>query len=345
MSSSISSSEARPAAEGAWRRFGLSFVAAAAVLLVAILGAAYAIDPYDTGRSSLLHKPGVRPQGPRTAGASRGRDPAFDAAVIGNSHAQLLSPERLNALTGRSFVQLTVPATGPKEQLVLIDWFVRHHPGARAIVIGADDRWCAADPALPNIKPFPFWLYSRDRLEYAGGLLRYHVLEELLPRLRYVASKRAGRARPDGYWDYEPHYTALGFDRDPALRARLEHRATDRYIENATGRFPAADQLRQAIAALSSQTAVVVVFPPIYGQLLPAPGSPGDLADRACKAALADAAASRANGAVVDWRRERPEIHNPSWFFDQTHYRHAIAQLVERDVAHALGELARKRRQ
>ena len=53
----------------------------AAVLLIGILGAAYAIDPYDTGRSGLLKKPGVRPQGPRTANASRGRDPAFNAAV------------------------------------------------------------------------------------------------------------------------------------------------------------------------------------------------------------------------------------------------------------------------
>jgi hypothetical protein len=285
----------------------------------------------------------VRPQGPRTAGASRGRDPAFNAAIIGNSHVQLLSPERLDALTGLFFVQLTVPATGPKEQLVLIDWFMRHHPGARAIVIGADDRWCTADPALPNAKPFPSWLYSRDALEYARGLLRYGVLEELAQRFRYVFSARPARARPDGYWDYELHYQALGFDRDPALRHRLERRVTGSYIANATGRFPAAARLRQVAESLPPQTAIVVVFPPIFAQLLPAPGSPGDLADEACKAALAEAAASRGNGAVVDWRRERPETQNPAWFFDQTHYRHPIAELVEKDVARSIAELARRR--
>ena len=85
--------------------------------LVLIVTAVYAIDPYDTGRSSLLAKPGVRPQGPRTAAASRGRDQAFNGAIIGNSHIQLLSPERLKAATGLDFVQLSVPATRPEGAL------------------------------------------------------------------------------------------------------------------------------------------------------------------------------------------------------------------------------------
>src|SRR3712207_6134716 len=108
MSSSISSSDA-----GApWRSFAVTLLTAAALALLGILTAAYLVDPYDTGRSLLLHKPGVRPQGPRTAAASRGRDPAFDSAIIGNSHIQLLSPERLKEKTGLSFVQLSVPASG-----------------------------------------------------------------------------------------------------------------------------------------------------------------------------------------------------------------------------------------
>jgi hypothetical protein len=335
-SSSISSSDALSGWGDSWRRFVATFLLGAAVLVLGILGAAYALDPYDTGRSSLFHKPGVRPQGPRTAGASRGRDPAFNAAVIGNSHVQLLSPERLNALTGLSFVQLSVPATGPKEQIVLIDWFLHHHPDARALVIGADERWCTADPAMPNVKPFPFWLYSRDRLEYAWGLLRYDALEEMTRRLRYVFSNRAERARPDGYWDYEANYIGLGFDRDPALRARLERPVPSDYAANTTGRFPAAERLRQVAAGWPSQLAVVIVFPPTYARLLPEPGSPGDLSDRACKAALADALAARPKAALVDWRRDRPELRDPTSFFDQTHYRRPVAELVEKDIARAV---------
>src|SRR3954467_14099239 len=247
MSSSISSSEGCTLPEGPWKRFAVLWLALVPGLVCAILAAAYAIDPYDTGRSTLLAQPGVRPEGRRAAGASRGRDPAFDAAVIGNSHIQLVSPERLNAATGLSFVQLSVPATRPKEQLLLIDWFVRHHARIDAIVIGADSFWCMGDPALPNEKAFPFWLYSRDRLEYTRGLLRYDILEEMPRRLDYVAARNPETARPDVSGGYEPAFVGTGYAPVPAVRARLERRMSDNYVDNASGRFPAAERLAATI--------------------------------------------------------------------------------------------------
>jgi hypothetical protein len=333
-SSSICSSDGPSGWQSLWRRFAATYLAGAAVILFGILGAAYALDPYDTGRSSLLPRPGVRPQGPRTAGASRGRDPAFNAAVIGNSHVQLLSPERLNALTGLSFVQLSVPATGPKEQFILIDWFLRHHPNARALVIGADVRWCTADPAMPNMKPFPFWLYSRDPMEYGRGLLRYEVLEEIPRRIAYVLSKRPERARADGYWDYESNYIGLG--RGPELSARLERDVTGYFGSNTTGRFPVAERLRQVTSSLPPRLAIVLVFPPVYARVLPEPDSAAGLSDHGCKAALAEAVSHRSSSALVDWRRSRPELREPAFFLDQTHYRRPLAELVETDVAGGL---------
>src|SRR5690606_37526867 len=106
MSSSTSSSDAAP-----WRRFALTLVAVTAAALLALVAVAYAVDPYDSGRSALFEKPGVRPQGPRTANASRGRDPAFNAAIFGNSRIQLIPPERLDKATGLDFVQLAVPGS------------------------------------------------------------------------------------------------------------------------------------------------------------------------------------------------------------------------------------------
>jgi hypothetical protein len=107
-----------------------------------------------------------------------------------NSRIQLLSPERLNALTGLFFVQLSVPGTGPKEQLTLTNWFMRHHPEALAVVIGADKTWCTADAAMRGEHPFPYWLYSADVLEYARGLLRFDVIQEIGRRLGYLLAKR-----------------------------------------------------------------------------------------------------------------------------------------------------------
>jgi hypothetical protein len=323
------------AAAQTWRRFVVVLVTCAAAITLGVLVTAYVVDPFDTGRSPLFQKAGVRPQGPRTAAASRGRDPSFDAAVIGNSHIQMISPERLKALTGLSFVQLSIVATGPKEQFVILDWFLRHHPQPRALVIGADRLWCPPELAGWDGAPFPFWLYSRSLVDYWRGLLRHQAVAEIPHRLAYLLSSGARRARPDGYWDYEPAQTAADAANGPARRAALESRSDD-YIANAKGRFPAAEQLRDVVVGLPPETAVVVVVPPTYHSLLPTRGSPGDAANRACKAALAAAVAGRPNAAVLDWRRDRPELHDPTQFFDRTHYRRSLAERVEREIADAI---------
>jgi hypothetical protein len=317
-----------------WRTFLNWLSGSGLLMLISTVALAYLLDPFDTGRPTLFERPGVRPQGPRTAGASRGRDRAFNAAVIGNSHIQLVSPERLNALTGLSFVQLSIVATGPKEQFVMADWFMRHHEKPRALVISADRFWCEPELVGSDQAPFPGWIYSSSSTEYWRGLIRYHVLEELPRRVAYLLAKRPDRARPDGYWDYEPIYMAGGYATNPALRARLEQRSDD-YILN-RGPFPAAARLRELVGSLPPETAIVLVFPPTYRSLLPTPGSPGDMANRACKAALREAVAGHTKAVVLDWRRDRPELHDPRLFFDWTHYRHPLAEVVEQEIAAAL---------
>lgn len=316
------------------------------VAVVAIIAAAYAIDPYDTGRSPLFVREGVRPQGPRTANASRGRDPSFNGAIFGNSQIQLLSPERLKSRTGIDFLQLAVPATGPKEHFTLIDWFLKHRRGpVKALVVDADETWCTSDPAMPNAKPFPFWLYAGNPLEYAKGLMRYDILEELPRRLGYVFGKKAERAREDGYWDYEPNYLNLGYDTRPEIRARLEkpYYATEPKFERdpkeGQRKFPVADRFRQLAASLPAETALIVVHPPRYKNYLPPAGTEEGYLDQACKTAVKAAVKDHAKSAIVDWRIDRPENHNPDYFFDLSHYRQPLAMAVEADIVKALERL------
>ena len=324
----------------------MTILAVAAAVLGMVVLAAFLLDPYDTGRSSLLSKPGVRPQGPRTASASRGRDPAFDAAIVGNSHIQLLSPERLTAATGDKFVQLAVPATGPKEQLALLDWFMRSRRGAaKALVLSADTMWCTSDETLANEKPFPFWLLSRSLSEYVRGLVRYDILEEIPRRIGYVLDPDSERARPDGYWDYEANYIGLGYDRDPTLRERLRqrpHRGEPRFDRDpleGQRRFPAAERLRDFASGLPADLALVVVFPPTYVNSQPQRRTEAAYLDEACKAAISQAARTHGKSAVLDWRQARSENRNENHFFDMTHYRQPIARLVEADIARALADL------
>ena len=333
MNSSISSSEAAD-----WRRFSLLALAVTALALVTILVLAYAIDPYDSGRSNLFAKQGVRYQGPRTAAASRGRDPAFRAGIFGNSHIQLLSPERLKEKTGLDFVQLSVPGSGPREQFVVLDWFLRNRQApVEAIILSADLTWCTDDPKVPEIKPFPFWLFSTSRLEYAAGLLRYDILEELPRRIGYLLGRPIERARPDGYFDYEAGYLTMGYKVDPEKLEKLEKKVSDNWPVNVAGQFPVADWLREVAANFPADTAVLLIFPPSYKAALPSPESIRGRSDRVCKDALQNALTdSHPKTAVIDWRLDRPENHRIDLYFDQTHYRQPIAQAIENDIADAL---------
>ncbi|MCO5092202.1 hypothetical protein [Bosea sp. (in: a-proteobacteria)] len=332
MSSSTSSSE--------WAGFTGAFLSAAALIAAAFLAAAFLLDPYDTGRSPLALKEGVRPQGPRTALASRGRDPRFTAAIFGNSHIQLISPEELRAKTGIPFVSLIAPATMPRETFATIDWFLRHHRATppKAIVVGIDNYWCTADPALPSEKPFPFWLLSRSLVDYLGGLMRFDLMEELPRRVSYLASGKAERARPDGYWDYESGYDVQGYGTDPEIRAKLE-KPLESGGGNIDGPFPAAAGLEALMRTAPAETALILLRPPVYVTALPKPGTPDAAADAACRKAFADLAARRPRSALVDWRVDRPALNDSTLFFDHSHYRQPIARLVEADIAEALRRL------
>ena len=200
MSLSTSSSEVAEATE--WGRWLGVFLGALALGAAAIFAFVLAIDPYDSGRVGILGIRGVDDASPRTANASRARDPQFDSAVIGNSTGQLLKPSELSGLTGKSFVQLTVPGTGPREQLAIMDFFARQHPQVGALVIVTDASWCQRDPALPMQHPFPFWLYGESTWDYMGRLFSTRALRLGLRRVMVGLGLRP-RSAPDGYWDYE----------------------------------------------------------------------------------------------------------------------------------------------
>ncbi len=242
MSSCISNSEAADAGARRWRGFVVAFMGAGLALLACLLGAVALLDPFDAGVFGEPHR-GVADQAPRTADASRVRDPAFDAAVFGNSHIQLVDPAALSRGNGLAFASLTVPGTGPREQLAILDAFLRHHGGKpRALVFGIDPTWCVEDPALPITNPFPFWLYDPSPIAYLRGLARYAALEQAVRRIGLTIGL-ARPARRDGYWNY-----AVG--RQPAYSAAVPAPAdtpAETVIDDAR-RFPALDLLAERLA-------------------------------------------------------------------------------------------------
>ena len=109
-----------------WRRFLIAFGATLAVAMAVIYAFLVLIDPYDSGRFASLGLAGIADDNPRTANVSRGRDPRFDSAIIGNSTGAMLDPARLSRATGLNFVQLTVSGALVREQLaVLLEGFLQ----------------------------------------------------------------------------------------------------------------------------------------------------------------------------------------------------------------------------
>jgi hypothetical protein len=318
----------------AWARFCVALVGAAAVLFVALAGAVLLVDPYDTGRLGLFGRTGVRDQAAVTANASRARDPRFVAAILGNSHVQALRPDRLGDLAGLSFAALVMPGSRPRDQIAVLEWYLaRRGAQAKALVLGLDAWWCTDDPALPTSGHFPDWLYSPRLADYLKGMIRYRVLEEAAAHLGY----RLGLERPvraDGFDDYEPVYLSLGAGDAAAVRTKLA-RPIGLVVPNRSGRFPSVERLRSALAALPAETALVLLWPPVFPTGLPAPGSPEHGAWFGCRAAIADLARSIRSARIVDWTT-RPEAADPGHFFNHDHYKDSLARWVERSIA---GEL------
>jgi hypothetical protein len=325
MSSSTSSSEtAEPAEWGRWLAafFGAVVVGAAVVFAVVLI-----VDPYDSGRVGMLGIAGVDDASPRTADASRARDPQFDSAVIGNSTGQLLKPGELSALTGKHFVQLTVPGTGPREQLAILDFFLRHHPRPGALVIVTDASWCQRDPALPLQHPFPFWLYGDSTLDYIGHLFSTRGLRLTVRRLAVAAGLRP-RSAPDGYWDYEkegPAVVVLG-PRDDGGPAPPQ----------VSPDFPAAKLLGDAIKRLPPDLPIVLAMPPTYYTAIPRAGSLAGAEEAACRSALARLVAGRPHSNFINFRVDNDLTRDRANFIDFGHYRAVIARKMEQGIAESI---------
>ena len=308
-----------------WRRWLWRYAGSAVAISLALAGALLALDPYDTGRFALLPSRGVPDFGQRLAFASIARRPGIDAAIIGNSTIQLLDPARLTELTGLRTVSLAIPGTGPREQLAVAEWLLARHPGRPLrLVFGLDASWCTTARPIPLENPFPFWLYSQNRLDYALHMLRYKSLEAGWRKVKLLfASERA--ARPDGYRDYDsghpwrlPDFGARDSGAEPAAEPDA---------------FTVPPRLRRFIARLPQGARVILVFPPRYASALPPKGTSGALREANCKRAYDQIADAHRALHVLDFLQDGAIAREARNFWDRIHYRKPVAHIIEDGLA------------
>jgi hypothetical protein len=343
-----------------WRRFALLFLG----VFVTVVGIAYAfiilVDPYDTGRfvSFGLRSPydgttsgladvtgGIPASGAasseasfgdtdtsqRTSNVALGRLPRFNAAIFGNSHGQLLSPQRLSRATGLAFVQLTVPGSNVREQLAMMHWFIAHHTDIGAMVLALDERWCVTDPALPLRTPFPFWLYSDSNLVYLASAMSTRSLRDSIRRVAAAFGSRP-TVDPAGYADYEMGKTWSFKPGSPAT-------ADDFPVGDGRSSrdFPGLIRLDAALGEIPATTPVVIVMPPQFYTRLPPAGTAAAQFRDACKDRMAQRARRGAGSAFIDFLVDSEIARAPENFMDDEHYRANIARIIEADIAGALG--------
>lgn len=315
---------------GRWARFLRIFLIAFGGGLALVLACLIVIDPYDSGRFPSPMPSGVNDETPASAVVSRGRDPRFEAAIIGNSHVALLDPHRLGSATGLPFVQLELPGSGPLEQATVLRYFLRYHTSAKALVIGIDPRTCLEDDSwLRLAHPFPFWLYGSTP-EYLARAMSTRSTGRALSRIGVALGMQAP-TDPAGYSDYErgasPAAAPLPVARDPV----------DLSSSLLTGaRFSGLDALETAIGSVPETTMIVFLFPPQFISALPESGSESWRELKTCKYEVAQRAGRRGNWRYLDFLVDSPDTRDPRNFLDAEHYRAPLARRMEAAIADVL---------
>ena len=333
MSSSTSSSDTDPG----WGRSLLACLGAligAALLALALM---VLVDPYDSGKLGLLGINGVDNRLTQITAASRARDPDFNAAILGNSTAQMIDPAALSHATGLRFVQLYMTGSIPREQLAVLDFFLRHHEQVGALVIAADPGWCVHARPTEEGAPFPYWLYDKSVVTYAARLISWQAIEQAFQRLSIGLGRRQ-RMNPDGFVSYEDiwppgQFKEVGWPRDPVPALSAEMRAT----------FPEVAALGDIVRKLPADVPVVIIVPPTFAATVPKPGTETAQERSACDAALKAIVAGRPRSNFISYRVDNDLTRDRDNFVDFIHYRPKLARAIEQGIVASLrdGEKAR----
>jgi hypothetical protein len=296
-----------------------------------------AVDPYDAGKFGLLGIDGVDDRDTHTATASRARDASFDSAVIGNSTAQLLDPTELSHATGLRFVQLYLTGGSPREQLAVLDFFLRNHPRVGALVFVADPFWCAHTPAASPPGSFPYSLYERSPIAYAGRLFSWPAIEHAFQRLSIGLGLRR-RNDPTGFFSYEDIWPPGQFNetnrpKDPAPSAT----AAGSEI------FPEVSMLEDVVGKLPAEIAVVIVVPPTFHTTIAKPGTVAAAERQACDAALKRIVAGRPHSNFINYRIDNALTRDRANFADLIHYRPLMASRMAAGIAASIRDGAAAR--
>lgn len=338
--SSISSSE------DGWRRYVRILLVGVLLPPLVLYLLILMIDPYDSVPFSPNWARHPVRGDHRHWNAKLLKQPQFDSLVIGTSSSMLLKPTELNEALGGAFVNLSMPAATPFEQLRILELFRHYHPAIANLVVGVDTLWCHPDGQRKFTnevleRAFPEWLYDTDPWND-------------LPPFNKTSLKAAydqarallGIFAPYDRWldGYEDLTHTLHKNNDPeSIRKRIYEGPKGgvlwRYPEHPPDMlYPDLDRLGSELAGLPPGSRKILFFSPYHQFHQPEAGSEQETFWNGCKAKAASLAQRVDNLVVIDFMFRSPITVDDRNYIDGYHYNKAIATRLAGYLARALGE-------
>jgi hypothetical protein len=245
-------------------------------LALAIYALILLVDPYGNIPFSLPLERAPVSTNQRFAYPTLARAARFDSAVIGSSTVRLLDPSRLDVVSGARFVNLAMNSATAYEQMRIHELFLRHHPDARAVIIGIDDSWCRRETAVERytFRAFPEWMYDENPWNDLLYMFNDKALENTVRLLELLSGKRSPKYETNGYRDftldfgnYDPRTVAdrlypkgrPAARRVPALPPEGQH---------PEWHFAAHALLRTMLERTPADTETLLIFAPMHGDYL-----------------------------------------------------------------------------
>lgn len=325
--------------ESTWRRYCAVALAGALVPPIILYLLVLMIDPYDSVPfSPRWDRHPVRGDH-RHWNAQLLKKQQFDSAVIGTSSSMLLKPSELNQALGGTFVNLSMPAATPFEQLRILQLFQHYHAGVATLVVGLDSLWCHPDGGRQFTnevlrRAFPEWLYDTDPWNDLPPFNKT-TLKAAYDQARALLGLSAVYDRwLDGYEDLT---RTLHKKNDPeSVRTRIyEGPHTGVLWRNPEHppepTYPDLERLGDALAGLPRETLKILFFSPYHHFHQPEPGTEQEMLWNGCKAKAAALADRVDRLVVVDFLMRSPITLDDANYIDGYHYNKAIAsRLAER---------------
>ena len=319
-----------------WRRFAKTLLLTAAGLVGGLYLFVIAVDPWGSLPLSLPLPRVPISSNARFAFPVLARSPRFDAAVFGTSTARLLRPVDLDPEFGARFVNLAMNSATAWEQSQMLGVFLRAHPHPGAILIDMDAAWCGESAERLTPRPFPDWMYQRNRWPGYAEMLTPYAVQEAFNLVLVLLHVKHSDYGTDGYTSFVPPDASYDPARVDAAFARWPPTNEQPTAPDAPQAFPSLPLLAQDLAAIPPGTRTVLFFPPAHTEQQGQPGSWTAVRWAACKRAVAGLAAGRAT--VLDMLIPSAITRDRGNFWDPLHYRVAVAGRVAALLGGAPGD-------